>query len=93
MSKIPKKIADILADYDRRIKRLEDLSKFLARGGKKRVECEDWLRDVLKDGPVAAEEMFELASQAGYGKILVQDVKRSIGVSSLRRSDGWYWVL
>ena len=60
-------------------------------------EAEQWLRDVLSDGPVPTSELKALAQRDGMGWRTIESAKQRIGVKATREgfgSDGrWVWVL
>lgn len=60
-----------------------------------RQEAEEWLRDALSDGPMAAKEVRKQAEAAGLAWATVRRAKDSIGIkpSKTHFSGGWQWAL
>ncbi|MBM4040304.1 MAG: AAA family ATPase, partial [Planctomycetes bacterium] len=48
-------------------------------------ECASWLRQVLKDGPVAAAELERAAREEGFGRNVLDRAKRILAVRVVRR--------
>ena len=62
-----------------------------------RSDAEDFLREVLADGPRLASDVEEDARKAGLSKATLRRAKDAIGVKSRPRGFGkdkqWFWVL
>ena len=60
-----------------------------------RTEAADFLRDLLRLGPVASPEVIKAANAAGVSKRTLDRAKAEIGVTSGRNefTGGWYWSL
>lgn len=61
-------------------------------------EAERFLREVLRDGPVAATEVMRQAKEAGVSERTLSRVKRKTGMKAERESTGgptrgWVWSL
>jgi hypothetical protein len=66
------------------------------RGGRPKVDyspVEAWLRERLKDGPVAAETLIKDAASANIKESVLRLVKRRIGVASFQRERIWMWKI
>jgi len=64
-----------------------------AAGGSPRDEAKAWLRDVLKKGPRAAQEIENRAKDDGICLRTLKSAKKEMGVASERHNDKWSWVL
>jgi hypothetical protein len=68
-----------------------------ARRSPARDEAKAWLLDTLKNGPVAADVVFDMASQGGFSDRTINRVKKQLGIMSERRGFGGhgksYWRL
>lgn len=64
-------------------------------GTPEREEAEEWLRERLADGPVAAKALRKEVSDAalGFGWRTVEGAKQRLGVLSIKQADGWHWKL
>jgi hypothetical protein len=51
-------------------------------------ECDDWLRETLADGPVAAVDIYKAARDAGFSQDQAKRAKRRIGARSERQGFG-----
>ena len=49
--------------------------------------------EMLADGPVRCAEIYAACLAAGIGERTVDTAKKELGVKSVRRSDGWYWMV
>ena len=60
-----------------------------------RREAEDWLRDILADGPLAAKTIQQQAKDAGLAWITVRRAKDRLGIKPVktRFDGGWEWAL
>jgi putative DNA primase/helicase len=60
-------------------------------------ECENWLREMLKDGPVPFKQIQKAAADSGLNLDGVKRAKSRIGATSSRGGFGpggaWYWTL
>jgi AAA domain len=60
----------------------------------KQERATSWLRKLLKDGPVAVADIQAQRATTGVSKGTMKLVKTTIGVESVKRSDGtWCWQL
>ena len=67
-----------------------------AERGSARDEATDFLRQLLKDGPVAASAVWEAADANGIAARTLKRAKSELGVKAQHRPDldgGWEWVL
>ena len=51
-------------------------------------ECEDWLRDVLKEGPVTVKDLQRAAKDAAFSFDMAKRAKQRIGAESFREGFG-----
>lgn len=65
-----------------------------------RADACDWLRSILRNGPVEVSDIRRAAKQAGYKKSELQEAKRLCRVEvknnwseSHRDTDKWFWTL
>lgn len=70
----------------------------VARAGRKpdkHDDCAEWLPTVLADGEKPAKEIYELGKAEGFSERLIKDVKKSLGIESVRecKNDPWRWRL
>jgi hypothetical protein len=54
-------------------------------------EAQEFLRDILKQGPVPAEEIFNEAAKLKIAERTLKRAKKNLGVRSRKRNDKWYW--
>lgn len=62
----------------------------------KRNKQEEWLRGVLSEGPIRADEVPKLAKAAGMSMSMVNRVKSHVAESYMQHIDGkpaWFWTL
>jgi hypothetical protein len=59
----------------------------------KLVEAEDFLRQLLTDGAVAATDAFTQAKDLGIAIRTLKRAKAHLGVQSRKDGDTWYWEL
>jgi hypothetical protein len=61
------------------------------------AEAQEWLRDVLKDGPVPAKELKDRARRDGIASRTLDRAKEEVGVKTYRQGFGeegiWFWSL
>lgn len=54
----------------------------------------DWLKDVLKEGPVKASDIFEMMEEDNIcGEKTLRRAKKELRVKAVRKGDHWYWEL
>lgn len=60
-----------------------------------RAEAKEWLRDLLRDGPIAAKEIERDAKGAGHQWRTLKRAKKELGIvaSKTRFDGGWEWSL
>jgi hypothetical protein len=58
-----------------------------------REEAEEFLQNLLKDGPLAQQVVKEEARKAGIARRTLDRVKKSLGVRSVKRRYWWDWML
>ena len=58
-----------------------------------RERAEAFLRQMLRDGPVAAAKLYEDGRLAGYNERTLRRAKESLGVVTVNRNGKWYWSL
>jgi len=58
-----------------------------------RLDAVDWLRETLKEGQVAAKDIFSLANADGHSERTLKRAKAHLGVKSIKDNNQWYWVL
>jgi hypothetical protein len=67
------------------------------RQAAERREAEQWLREFLAGGPVAATEILEAAGKSGFSKGTLRRARESLGVLSIRegfaKDARWSWRL
>lgn len=56
-------------------------------------EAEDFLREVLAAGPMAARELVQEARENGISKRTLDRAKKKLGIKSQREGEQWYWNL
>ncbi|MHB1454989.1 MAG: AAA family ATPase [Saccharofermentanales bacterium] len=59
----------------------------------KHVQAADVMKELLEDGPVTCNLVYETCLGLGIKKRTVDSSKKSIGVKSIKKADGWYWAL
>lgn len=65
-----------------------------AGGPSKLEETKRWLREVLSEGPVPAQELMERAkAELGVGDRLLREAKAELGIESRREGGRWVWAL
>jgi putative DNA primase/helicase len=62
---------------------------------KARNAAEDWLRDLLRHGPLPTEQVRTEARAAGLSWITVRRAAEALGIRSRKQafSGGWVWAL
>ena len=58
-----------------------------------RVLAEQFLRDLLADGPHAASEAYKLAGDAGISARTLKRAKRDLAVEAYQNGRAWWWKL
>jgi len=60
-----------------------------------RDEVAAWLRQILADGPVKAQDLLKDARQCGYSERTLRRAKTDVGAKSFKQSfsKGWFWGL
>lgn len=61
-----------------------------------RAEAKEWLRELLKDGPVPASEVWERVKADGLCEKTVKAAKKELGVETKKSGGagaGWVWYL
>ena len=61
-----------------------------------RASARDWLKELLKDGPVLATEVWEKADADGMAQSTVKTAKQELGIGSQRTGGThgeWRWLL
>lgn len=63
--------------------------------GSEKADAEQFLRDLLADGPVPSKQVKADADGAGYSWATIRRAQKSIGVEAIKGSmkDGWRWSL
>lgn len=61
--------------------------------GKRSKEAEGFLKDILSDGPVAQRKVESEAKNKGIKMKTLRNVKKQMGVQSLKCGDEWFWSL
>jgi putative DNA primase/helicase len=58
-------------------------------------EAKQWLRDLLADGPLAANVVKDIAASAGFSTKVLRTAREELGVKTAKGSfeDGWTWSL
>ncbi len=58
-------------------------------------EAEDWLRDLLADGPLSAKEVKRQAAEAGMAWRTIERAKKDLGIkpTKTRFDGGWEWSI
>lgn len=56
-------------------------------------EAKDFLKGLLANGPMHAEEVFDNAMGAGISKSTLNRAKRPLGINPYRRNGKWWWEL
>ena len=69
---------------------IEELMAGECRNSKQR-EAEKFLRDVLAEGALSANEIFALAEQKGIKTKTLRNAKNNIGVKAQKKQNKWYW--
>jgi len=59
----------------------------------KTMQMEDELKELLRDGPVSAEDILRRASELGISERTVKIAKQNLGITSVRQGNQWYAVL
>ena len=58
------------------------------------TDVEEWLTELLANGPVKANEVFSAADAAGHSKDKAKRAKKKIGVKAVKAAGGaWLWEL
>lgn len=61
------------------------------------TEAEEWLRDMLADGPVSSTDIAKEAAKAGFRERALKRAKSSLGVKAQRHGFGregqWQWYI
>jgi putative DNA primase/helicase len=62
--------------------------------GSERQDAEQFLRDLLADGPVSTKQVKADASGAGYSWRTIERAKRDLGVEAFKAGmkEGWQWI-
>ena len=55
-------------------------------------EAIEFLQEALADGPVASNQLRELAEETGISEPTLKRAKNKLGVKAEKNEDGWYWV-
>jgi archaellum biogenesis ATPase FlaH len=55
--------------------------------------AEQFIQDILADGPVEAKTVEEMAGEAGIALRTLKRAKAKLGVASVKRNGIWYWEL
>lgn len=59
-----------------------------------RNEVDNIIKEILRDGPVASNDVFKQAEQAGVSKDQAKRAKARLRIEARKEGDGgWYWVL
>ena len=59
----------------------------------KEAEAEEFLRDILADGPVPSKEVEEAANESGIAVRTLNRAKAALRIRSGRSGNGWVWSL
>jgi hypothetical protein len=59
----------------------------------KREHAMDVLQGLLSGGPMFSAAVQRACAEAGISESTVNRAKKEMGISSVRRADGWYWTL
>lgn len=59
----------------------------------KKEQAEDLLSDMLETNDLPSAEIFYKLSQAGISRRTVQSAKKTLGISSYRKENAWFWHL
>ena len=51
------------------------------------------LRELLENGKLPQNEIMEIMKEENISKRTIDEVKKKIGIKSLKISDKWYWEL
>ena len=68
-------------------------------GGDALCEAEEFLREVLRNGPLTARDIFKAAARAGISEITLRRAKTRLGIRAIPAKDekgrthGWKWEL
>ena len=64
-------------------------------GGGERLDAEQFLRDLLTDGPVSTKQVKTDAAGAGYAWRTIERAKRDLGIEAVKAGmkEGWQWFL
>lgn len=63
-------------------------------GGKKKIKvAEELLISALMQGEESQQKILERAKELGISKRTLDHAKKSLGVESKKKQDGWYWYL
>ena len=63
-------------------------------GGKKKAKvAEELLISALMQGETSQQKILERAKELGISKRTLDQAKKSLGVESRKKQDGWYWYL
>jgi hypothetical protein len=74
----------------------EALAGPVANSAPARAEAKEWLLDLLKDGPVSAEDALEKVKSDGMCKNTIKAAKKELKVESVKakgKAGKWNWVL
>jgi len=59
----------------------------------KHIQATDIMKELLEGGPVPCNLVYETCLERGIKKRTVDASKKTIGVKSIKKADGWYWTL
>lgn len=74
---------------------LGDVEHDDSEGGGERLDAEQFLRDLLADGPLPTRQIKADADGAGYSWATVRRAQKALGVAAIKRGmkEGWTWRL
>lgn len=66
-----------------------------AKGASATDEATEWLRDLLRPGPVPSAKVFSLGADAGFTQKVINSAKKRLGIKPQKYafSGGWGWAL
>lgn len=69
------------------------LQSVAAAENSKMARCIRWLRDVfINEAELPANTVLRCAAERGFSNWMCNQAKSKLGIRSVRRPDGWYWV-
>lgn len=72
---------------------VEDTGTYINGGDGKREIANDMLINMLTDTEKRSTEVLDACRDVGISERTVNAAKRDLGVRSIRKQDGWYWML